>query len=93
MGVANDKSIAWGIAKVCADQGAELAFSYQGEQLLKRVKPLAEEAGSNHIIECDVSSPVSLDNLFEYLSEKWGQLDFVVCYGELYISNMNLRYY
>ena len=78
MGVANDKSIAWGIAKVCADQGAELAFSYQGEQLLKRVKPLAEEAGSNHIIECDVSSPVSLDNLFEYLSEKWGQLDFVV---------------
>ena len=78
MGVANDKSIAWGIAKVCADQGAELAFSYQGEQLLKRVKPLAEEAGSNHLIECDVSSPVSLDNLFEYLSEKWGQLDFVV---------------
>ncbi|MGB0635672.1 MAG: enoyl-ACP reductase FabI [Paracoccaceae bacterium] len=78
MGVANDKSIAWGIAKVCADQGAELAFSYQGEQLLKRVKPLAEEAGSNHIIECDVSSQVSLDNLFEYLSEKWGQLDFVV---------------
>ena len=78
MGVANDKSIAWGIAKVCADQGAELAFSYQGEQLLKRVKPLAEEAGSNHIIECDVSSPVSLDNLFDYLSEKWGNLDFVV---------------
>ena len=78
MGVANDKSIPRGIAKVCADQGAELAFSYQGEQLLKRVKPLAEEAGSNHIIECDVSSPVSLDNLFEYLSEKWGQLDFVV---------------
>ena len=78
MGVANDKSIAWGIAKVCADQGAELAFSYQGEQLLKRVKPLAKEAGSNHIIECDVGSPASLDNLFKYLSEKWGQIDFVV---------------
>ena len=78
MGVANDKSIAWGIAKVCADQGAELAFSYQGEQLLKRVKPLAKEAGSNHIIECDVGSSVSLDHLFKYLSEKWGQIDFVV---------------
>ena len=78
MGVANDKSIAWGIAKVCADQGAELAFSYQGEQLLKRVKPLAKEAGSNHIIECDVGSSASLDNLFKYLSEKWGQIDFVV---------------
>ena len=78
MGVANDKSIAWGIAKVCANQGAELAFSYQGEQLLKRVKPLAKEAGSNHIIECDVGSSVSLDHLFKYLSEKWGQIDFVV---------------
>ena len=69
-GIANDHSIAWGIAKVCADQGAELAFSYQGEQLLKRVKPLAKEAGSNHIIECDVGSSASLDNLFKYLSEK-----------------------
>ena len=78
MGVANDKSIAWGIAKVCANQGAELAFSYQGEQLLKRVKPLAKEAGSNHIIECDVGSAASLDKLFKYLSEKWGQIDFVV---------------
>ena len=78
MGVANDKSIAWGIAKVCADQGAELAFSYQGEQLLKRVKPLAKKVGSNHIIECDVGSSASLDNLFQYLSEKWGQIDFVV---------------
>ena len=78
MGVANDKSIAWGIAKVCADQGAELAFSYQGEQLLKRVKPLAKEANSNHIIECDVGSSASLDSLFKYLSEKWGQIDFIV---------------
>ena len=54
MGVANDKSIAWGIAKACADQGAEIAFSYQGEALLKRVQPLAAEIGSTEIVECDV---------------------------------------
>ena len=78
MGVANDKSIAWGIARACAEQGAELAFSYQGEQLLKRVTPLAQEIGVNQIIECDVSDPASLDALFARLEEVWGRLDFVV---------------
>ena len=67
MGVANERSIAWGIAKACADQGAELAFSYQGESLRKRVEPLANQVGSSHLIECDVSSADSLDQLFDYL--------------------------
>lgn len=78
MGVANDKSIAWGIAKACAEQGAELAFSYQGEQLLKRVTPLAAEIGVSEIIECDVADPASLDALFARLEAVWGRLDFVV---------------
>lgn len=78
MGVANDKSIAWGIAKACADQGAELAFSYQGEQLLKRVSPLATSVGSNHVIECDVGSSLSMDRLFDYLRKVWGEIDFLV---------------
>lgn len=78
MGVANDKSIAWGIAKACADAGAELAFSYQGEALLKRVTPLANSVGSEHVIACDVSDPASLDALFETLEKSWGKLDFVV---------------
>ena len=78
MGLANDKSIAWGIAKACADQGAELAFSYQGEQLLKRVKPLAAQIGSDLMIPCDVTDTASMDALFETLKEKWGSIDFVV---------------
>ena len=78
MGVANDKSIAWGIAKACADQGAELVFSYQGEQLLKRVGPLAQSVGSKHVVECDVGSSESMDRLFEYLSKVWGEIDFLV---------------
>jgi len=78
MGLANDKSIAWGIAQACADQGAELAFSYQGEQLLKRVKPLAERIGSEMMIECDVTDAGSMDALFASLKEAWGSLDFVV---------------
>ena len=78
MGVANDKSIAWGIAKACADQGAEIAFSYQGEALLKRVQPLAAEIGSTEIVECDVSDEASLDTLFAHLQNVWGKLDFVV---------------
>ncbi|MEM7303860.1 MAG: enoyl-ACP reductase FabI [Pseudomonadota bacterium] len=78
MGVANDKSIAWGIAKACADQGAEIAFSYQGEALLKRVAPLAESIGSKHVIECDVGDEASLDALFDTLKSEWGSLDFVV---------------
>ncbi|MGO4915057.1 enoyl-ACP reductase FabI [Pseudogemmobacter sp. W21_MBD1_M6] len=78
MGLANDKSIAWGIARALADQGAELAFSYQGEQLLKRVTPLAAEVGSDIVVECDVNDEASLDALFATLQEKWGKLDFVV---------------
>ncbi len=78
MGLANDKSIAWGIAKACADQGAELAFSYQGEQLKKRVEPLANSVGSNVMIECDVTNEASLDAVFDHLKEIWGSIDFVV---------------
>jgi len=78
MGLANDKSIAWGIAKACADQGAELAFSYQGEALLKRVKPLAEQLGSDIVIPCDVGDEASMDALFAELEKVWGKLDFVV---------------
>ncbi|MEM6617759.1 MAG: enoyl-ACP reductase FabI [Pseudomonadota bacterium] len=78
MGVANDKSIAWGIARHCHDQGAELAFSYQGEALGKRVKPLAESVGCDKVIACDVTDAASLDALFEGLRASWGTLDFVV---------------
>ena len=78
MGLANDKSIAWGIAKAVAAEGAELAFSYQGEQLLKRVRPLAESLGSDLMIPCDVGDEASLDALFAELQDKWGSLDFVV---------------
>ncbi len=78
MGLANDKSIAWGIAKALADQGAELAFSYQGEALLKRVQPLAASIGATEMIECDVANEGSLDALFDRLAEVWGKLDFVV---------------
>ncbi len=78
MGLANDKSIAWGVAKALADQGAELAFSYQGEALLKRVGPLAEQVGSTLTIPCDVADPASLDTLFETLGKHWDSLDFVV---------------
>ncbi len=78
MGLANDKSIAWGIAKACADAGAELAFSYQGDALLKRVGPLAEKLGSDMVIPCDVADEASMDALFAELEAKWGKLDFVV---------------
>ncbi|MFA7434594.1 MAG: enoyl-ACP reductase FabI [Gemmobacter sp.] len=78
MGLANDKSIAWGIARALADHGAELAFSYQGDQLLKRVTPLAESVGATEVIECDVAEPASLDALFARLEDVWGGLDFVV---------------
>lgn len=78
MGVANDKSIAWGIAKQASAQGAELAFSYQGEVLEKRVKPLASSVGSKLVFECDVTSEESIDKLFAVLKEEWGELDFVV---------------
>ncbi|MDP2084891.1 MAG: enoyl-ACP reductase FabI [Gemmobacter sp.] len=78
MGLANDKSIAWGIAKCLADQGAEIAFSYQGEALKKRVQPLAASIGMTEFIECDVGSDESMDALFAHLQTVWGSLDFVV---------------
>ena len=78
MGVANDRSIAWAIAQACHAQGAELAFSYQGEALGKRVVPLAESVGSDTVVECDVTVTASLDACFETLEKKWGKLDFLV---------------
>ena len=78
MGVANNHSIAWGISKALAAQGAELAFTYQGEALGKRVKPLAAELGSDFIVPCDVEDIASVDALFATIREKWGSLDFVV---------------
>ena len=78
MGVANDHSIAWGIAKALAEQGAELAFTYQGEALEKRVRPLAESLGSNILIPCDVTDKASMDSAFQTLKDKWGEMDFVV---------------
>jgi enoyl-[acyl-carrier protein] reductase I len=78
MGLANDKSIAWGIARACAEQGAELAFSYQGEALKKRVEPLAASIGATEMIECDVADESSLDALFAHLEKVWGKIDFVV---------------
>ncbi len=78
MGVANNRSIAWGIAKAAAAQGASLAFTYQGEALKKRVEPLAEEVGSNIVLPCDVTDTGSVDAVFEALKERWGSLDFVV---------------
>ena len=78
MGLANDKSIAWGIAKALADAGAELAFSYQGEALLKRVGPLAAQLGSDIVLPCDVADMESVDALFSELEAKWGKLDFIV---------------
>jgi enoyl-[acyl-carrier protein] reductase I len=78
MGLANDRSLAWGIAKALGEQGAELAFSYQGEALEKRVRPLAEQVGSDFLVDCDVSDMAALDRAFEALRERWGALDFVV---------------
>src|SRR5438067_282255 len=78
MGVANDHSIAWGIAKALAAQGAELAFTYQGEALGKRVKPLAQSLGVELILPCDVENLDSVDSVFAALRAKWGQLDFLV---------------
>jgi enoyl-[acyl-carrier protein] reductase I len=78
MGVANDHSIAWGIAKVLAAQGAELAFTYQGEALGKRVKPLADQLGVRTVLPCDVEDIASVDSVFATLRQTWGQLDFLV---------------
>jgi len=78
MGLANDKSIAWGIARALSDAGAELAFSYQGDALKKRVTPLAAQLGSNIVLPCDVNDEASIDSLFGNLKEHWDQLDFIV---------------
>ena len=78
MGVANDHSIAWGIAKALAAQGAELAFTYQGEALGKRVKPLAQSLGVPVVLPCDVEDIASVDAVFDTVREKWGHLDFLV---------------
>lgn len=77
-GVANNHSIAWGIAKAVAAQGAELCFTHQGDALAKRVKPLAESLGSDFILPCDVEDIASVDAVFDEISERWGSLDFVV---------------
>ncbi len=78
MGVANSRSIAWGIAKSCSDHGAELAFTYQGDATKKRVEPLAAEVGSTIVLPCDVSDMASIDATFDAIKEKWGTIDFVV---------------
>ena len=78
MGVANQKSIAWGIAQACADAGAEMAFTFQGEALEKRVRPLAASVGAEIVLPCDVTDTASMDAVFAELEAKWGKLDFVV---------------
>ncbi len=78
MGVANNRSIAWGIAKSCRAQGAELAFTYQGDSLKKRVEPLAEEVGGLVVGHCDVTDPATIDAVFNEIATRWGSLDFVV---------------
>jgi enoyl-[acyl-carrier protein] reductase I len=78
MGVANDRSIAWGIAQAARAQGAELAFTYQGEALEKRVRPLAQSVGSDIVLPCDVSDEASIDAVFAELEKRWGKLDFLV---------------
>jgi enoyl-[acyl-carrier protein] reductase I len=78
MGLANDRSLAWGIARQLGDHGAELAFSYQGEALEKRVRPLAEQVGSSLLVDCDVSNMDALDRTFAELKKSWDRLDFIV---------------
>jgi len=78
MGVANDKSLAWGIAKYLAAQGAQLAFTYQGDALEKRVRPLAASVNSKLILPCDVTDSLSMDNVFDILQKQWGSMDFLV---------------
>ncbi len=78
MGVANNRSIAWGIAKAAADAGAELAFTYQGDALKKRVEPLAKELGGHVVGHCDVTDGATIDAVFAEIEKLWGKLDFVV---------------
>jgi enoyl-[acyl-carrier protein] reductase I len=94
MGLANDKSLAWGIAKRLAEHGAQLAFSYQGEALEKRVRPLAESLGSDFLIDCDVASMDALDEAFAALKARWDTLDFIVhAIGFSDKSQLRGRYY
>ena len=78
MGLANDRSLAWGISKALSEHGAELAFAYQGEALAKRVRPLAEQLGSDFLIDCDVSDMAGIDRAFDDLKARWETIDFVV---------------
>ena len=78
MGVANNRSIAWGIAKACAAQGAEIALTYQGDALKKRVEPLAAELGTKIVLPCDVTNTDSMDAVFDALAKSWGKMDFIV---------------
>ena len=78
MGVANNRSIAWAIAQAVAAQGGELAFTYQGEALEKRVRPLAASINSDFLLPCDVTSDEAMDDVFAALKEKWGKMDFLV---------------
>ena len=78
MGVANNRSLAWGIAEACAAQGAQLAFSYQGEALERRVRPLAASVGSDLLVPCDVTDDASVDAAFQTIGSRWGQIDFLV---------------
>lgn len=78
MGVANDHSLAWGIAAACAAQGAELGFTFLGDALGKRVRPLAEQVGSSLVVPCDVADDASIDSAFAAVQERWGKLDFLV---------------
>jgi enoyl-[acyl-carrier protein] reductase I len=78
MGVANERSIAWGIAKACHEQGAKVAFTFQGEALEKRVRPLANSIGAEIIVPCDVTNAASIDATFSELEKKWGGIDFLV---------------
>ena len=78
MGVANDRSIAWAIARQCAEHGAEMAFTFQGDALKKRVIPLAESIGSSLVLPCDVTDMASVDSVFDTLEKEWGKLDFVI---------------
>jgi enoyl-[acyl-carrier protein] reductase I len=78
MGVANNRSIAWAIARTCAEHGAEMAFTFQGDALKKRVVPLAASVGSNMVLPCDVTDMASVDSVFEEIEAKWGKLDFVI---------------
>src|SRR3984957_7265328 len=90
MGIANDHSIAWGIARTLAAQGAEMAFTYQGEALGKRVRPLAKQLGVKQVLPCDVENLASFDSVFGTLKKEWGGLDFLV-HATAYSENSDLK--